>query len=1065
MDRSIPLIQHFDGGIIFLSYLISVVGAQTTLELFTRRTHFSGLYNWFLLTVAAFVMGGVSIWSMHFIGNQSLTIILPDGEQYQLSYAVGYTVSSLVVVIATMFIAFAFIGTTEDARLARIIPSGIFAGAGIATMHYLGQFAIQYFRIVYKVGFVVGAIIIACVAITVALYIFFKLREQWANQWYMRFVCSLIMALAVCGMHYTGLAGTDYYLPDLPKEELPPTPSLSTGGLIGIIASVVVTGCAFLFYVVFKNAINTLPSIQKRNANTRLMLGIVLFDSADKILVKIDGVVPTKEVSDNFEIGEITTKHPLFVRLFEVATRWANRGGLDSERPSVQSSAGTVSAFDVTERQFCDAARDLQDELRLPLLADLGLLFDTVVQTNTIVTKPGLFKYKYKNKNNKNNHNSKTDTDTETDTRAFRPYSAKNWLLWRPQPFSRSQSNQQRDEEEELDVYPKYNQYNPQKEWQTQAGNSQHQIGSQNICTIRSFEELGPKESKKSKNRYSDPNSKCSHTSDSRTIVQQSSEANTNSNNDQYIFLVKKLVRTKDLQRLLAQGYRFADPIYISKTMGAQLQVPVEHMLFYFKDMKLVADSLSSLVRHNFSSSIPRQLEPPQTLQQQQRRPSSSSSPGQEVPTDQQQQQQKDEETQVVEHLFGKETTKPGVYVGLFVLLDEDRSMENTHILVDKTRRFAFPMVQLKYTDTGEAPGQLTLEEKTCLNNLGGISLMDIARLDSQRSSSNPSGSGGMSQNSQYELGRVKSSNETLVERNCMYSTDTKTLGSENIFSSPPGSPTSPISPFQSSTYSNSLENSSPSVSARFTSALEAATRKLASTSRYSKPLGFSAKLHREVVDTPPFSLVVGPCQVILFKAHITTPGIISAINQTFSEPIKCVPLPIFHSIALRITDQAVDLYRQNHQINLPETSYLDQQRMYISSARPDQHDNSKYARQQKMMATENNSGIGEVIPLEERKSTTILVVNTAPADPSDTLASFSPLPPPPRAKKSRFALPKFEFESLRDSRSGSSESGGPSLRDLAAKPDTPPAMLNLLPSQDRFWWLNTIIEETLHDD
>ncbi|KAL0093037.1 hypothetical protein J3Q64DRAFT_1673264 [Phycomyces blakesleeanus] len=918
MDRSIPLIQHFDGGIIFLSYLISVVGAQTTLELFTRRTHFSGLYNWFLLTVAAFVMGGVSIWSMHFIGNQSLTIILPDGEQYQLSYAVGYTVSSLVVVIATMFIAFAFIGTTEDARLARIIPSGIFAGAGIATMHYLGQFAIQYFRIVYKVGFVVGAIIIACVAITVALYIFFKLREQWANQWYMRFVCSLIMALAVCGMHYTGLAGTDYYLPDLPKEELPPTPSLSTGGLIGIIASVVVTGCAFLFYVVFKNAINTLPSIQKRNANTRLMLGIVLFDSADKILVKIDGVVPTKEVSDNFEIG-ITTKHPLFVRLFEVATRWANRGGLDSERPSVQSSAGTVSAFDVTERQFCDAARDLQDELRLPLLADLGLLFDTVVQTNTI---------------------------------------------------------------EELDVYPKYNQYNPQKEWQTQAGNSQHQIGSQNICTIRSFEELGPKESKKSKNRYSDPNSKCSHTSDSRTIVQQSSEANTNSNNDQYIFLVKKLVRTKDLQRLLAQGYRFADPIYISKTMGAQLQVPVEHMLFYFKDMKL------------------------------------------------------DEETQVVEHLFGKETTKPGVYVGLFVLLDEDRSMENTHILVDKTRRFAFPMVQLKYTDTGEAPGQLTLEEKTCLNNLGGISLMDIARLDSQRSSSNPSGSG-----------------------------DTKTLGSENIFSSPPGSPTSPISPFQSSTYSNSLENSSPSVSARFTSALEAATRKLASTSRYSKPLGFSAKLHREVVDTPPFSLVVGPCQVILFKAHITTPGIISAINQTFSEPIKCVPLPIFHSIALRITDQAVDLYRQNHQINLPETSYLDQQRMYISSARPDQHDNSKYARQQKMMATENNSGIGEVIPLEERKSTTILVVNTAPADPSDTLASFSPLPPPPRAKKSRFALPKFEFESLRDSRSGSSESGGPSLRDLAAKPDTPPAMLNLLPSQDRFWWLNTIIEETLHDD
>lgn len=38
--------QYFDGGIIFVSYIISVIGAQTTLELLTRRTHIHGLYNW-----------------------------------------------------------------------------------------------------------------------------------------------------------------------------------------------------------------------------------------------------------------------------------------------------------------------------------------------------------------------------------------------------------------------------------------------------------------------------------------------------------------------------------------------------------------------------------------------------------------------------------------------------------------------------------------------------------------------------------------------------------------------------------------------------------------------------------------------------------------------------------------------------------------------------------------------------------------------------------------------------------------------------------------------------------
>lgn len=85
----------------------------------------------FLLTAAAFVMGAVSIWSMHFIGNNSMTLVLHD-ESYQLSYKAGYTFASLVVAIACMFLAFAFVGITEDAKLMRIIPSGIFAGVTIS---------------------------------------------------------------------------------------------------------------------------------------------------------------------------------------------------------------------------------------------------------------------------------------------------------------------------------------------------------------------------------------------------------------------------------------------------------------------------------------------------------------------------------------------------------------------------------------------------------------------------------------------------------------------------------------------------------------------------------------------------------------------------------------------------------------------------------------------------------------------------------------------------------------------------------------------------------------------
>lgn len=39
--------KHYNGGIMFVSYLVAVAGAQTTLELLNRRTHITGVYNWY----------------------------------------------------------------------------------------------------------------------------------------------------------------------------------------------------------------------------------------------------------------------------------------------------------------------------------------------------------------------------------------------------------------------------------------------------------------------------------------------------------------------------------------------------------------------------------------------------------------------------------------------------------------------------------------------------------------------------------------------------------------------------------------------------------------------------------------------------------------------------------------------------------------------------------------------------------------------------------------------------------------------------------------------------------
>lgn len=44
---AVEALKRYNGGIMFVSYLVAVAGAQTTLELLNRRTHITGLYNWY----------------------------------------------------------------------------------------------------------------------------------------------------------------------------------------------------------------------------------------------------------------------------------------------------------------------------------------------------------------------------------------------------------------------------------------------------------------------------------------------------------------------------------------------------------------------------------------------------------------------------------------------------------------------------------------------------------------------------------------------------------------------------------------------------------------------------------------------------------------------------------------------------------------------------------------------------------------------------------------------------------------------------------------------------------
>ncbi|RCH91955.1 hypothetical protein CU097_011343 [Rhizopus azygosporus] len=805
--------QYFDGGIIFVSYIISVIGAQTTLELLTRRTHIHGLYNWFLLASASFTMGAVGIWSMHFIGNNSMTLWADDAS-YQLSYEAGYTFASLVVAIVCMFISFAFVGVTEKAQLIRIIPSGIFTGCGIACMHYLGQFAVEYFVIGYKRAYVIGAIIIACIAVTIALYIFFKLRENWTDTWYKRLGCAMLMAVAVCGMHYTALVGTIFYVPygHIP----PPQPKLRPAALIGIIAAIVVVACATLFYISFKTGLKEFKKVTSK----RLILDSVIFDKSGRILVKVDGTLPAKEIVHDLDANEATqhfnSGHPLFILLFEAIIQRVSiqTPFLDNRRHSGVSDT-SQPLFDSIKNQFLDAVQDLQQELHFMYPSDLGIMSDIVVTTDTIAKSAF----------------SKVNPFAQKGSKPRQSFQYGN------QPLAEI------IDETVVDLNVK-------------GKRMSRLVNLMSINKQSEDEELG---GNPGRNKRLSSSTALASVDTLRLSVEDSD------GEDKHIFLTQRL-NNKEAQRLLSQGYRFAEPTFIAKTMAAKLRVPPEYMRQCFLDMDQLINSTYTLTR---------------------------------TPSE----------------------TKNAVCMGTFVLIEEN----GLSILVDKVKRYAFPFVDLMLDNEGE----LDRQELDYINTtLQGRTLLEI---------------------------------------------------------------------------SQSPKDSWPSP--RLAKALEHAANQLFDISAYSKALYQSAVLYSTVIDLPAFALTPCPCQLILFTTLVTTPGTETAINRTFYEPFKCIPLSIFKPLCGYLTDQAGYIYQLE---NRPRP-YSMQQQLYLQAGLSEH--------------TQSSDQVEEIIEPSNRNN-------------------FS-LPPPPRSKRKR-------------------------LSTTVVSSQTPLSVLKtpltVLPTKDRFWWIDLIVENIIHN-
>jgi signal transduction histidine kinase len=131
---------------------------------------------------------------MHFIGMLAFVMPIP------MSYDIGLTILSLVVAIFVTGGGF-YVISRQSASPLRLVLSGIFMGLGIAGMHYTGMAAMRgHAELGYDRLFVALSLVIAIGASTLALWLAFRTTDLGQ-----KLAASVVMGLAISGMHYTGM--------------------------------------------------------------------------------------------------------------------------------------------------------------------------------------------------------------------------------------------------------------------------------------------------------------------------------------------------------------------------------------------------------------------------------------------------------------------------------------------------------------------------------------------------------------------------------------------------------------------------------------------------------------------------------------------------------------------------------------------------------------------------------------------------------------------------------------------------------------------------------------------
>ncbi|WP_030683136.1 MHYT domain-containing protein [Streptomyces sp. NRRL B-1347] len=211
-----------------VAYLMACLGGALGLRCTTRSLLVAHSWRpgWLALGSAAI---GSGIWTMHFIAMMGFTV-----QETPITYDRLTTFASLAVAIVMVGVGIFIVGYRGASGTA-LFTGGTITGLGIASMHYLGMAGMRLGgRLQYNTLTVAASVVIAVVAAIAALWAAGQVRGfLWSLG------ASLVMGLAVSGMHYTGMAAVSVHLHS--------TPSPSAGGSSAeLLAPLMIGPLAFL---------------------------------------------------------------------------------------------------------------------------------------------------------------------------------------------------------------------------------------------------------------------------------------------------------------------------------------------------------------------------------------------------------------------------------------------------------------------------------------------------------------------------------------------------------------------------------------------------------------------------------------------------------------------------------------------------------------------------------------------------------------------------------------------------------------------------------------------------